>query len=391
MSSAKIYVNAWDSISAVGRDAKLKQALLNGETGKLTPLHDIVDKTIYFGKIPDHLITTTDDIRATFHNVKDLYLGRGNCIAATLAQSLAGQVNVLTEQYGRHRVGIVIGTSVAGMTETEQEFLQNPLTDYSDACQLEIFNPARLLQTLFNLTAPAYCISTACTSSTKALASAARLIEADIVDAVICGGIDAMSLFTIKGFHSLGVLSDKPCHPFGKHRNGINLAEAGALFILSKTPSEIALTGWGETSDAYHISSPDPQAQSVCHAIEQAMAMANVDRLDYVNAHGTATIANDAMEALAIARSYPAGTPISSTQALTGHALGAAGALEAAICCHVLTQNFIPGNFSVDSLDTELAPINLVQTGYHVKDIRHVSSHNFAFGGNNAVLIFSRS
>lgn len=391
MSNTKIYVNAWDTLSAAGRDADLKEALLRGEGGKLTPLHHLVDKTIYFGKIEDQLIKTPDEIRTTFPSVKDLHLGRGNCIAATLAESLVYNVKTLSARYGAHRIAVVIGTSVAGMTETEQNFLQEQQPTYVDSTELEIFNPARFLQACFNLSSVAYVISTACTSSTKALASAARLIQADIVDAVICGGIDAMSIFTIKGFSALGVLSDNPCRPFSEHRNGINLAEAGALFILSKVPSDIVLSGWGETSDAYHISSPDPAADSVCQAIKQALSMAGINGVDYVNAHGTATAANDAMEALAIAQSYAPTTPVSSTKALTGHALGAAGALEAAICCHTLQQNFIPGNFCNDALDPQLPAVNLVRSGYHMERIHHVSSHNFAFGGNNAVLFFSRS
>ncbi|MBB3169246.1 beta-ketoacyl-ACP synthase [Simiduia aestuariiviva] len=292
------------------------------------------------------------------------------------------------------RVAVIIGTSTSGIGDNEADFAadspQKPLY-----ARQQIAAPARFLARQLGVSGPAYTLSTACTSGAKAIAAGRRLLQAGVVDWVIAGGADALCGLTVRGFGALDAMSDAPCNPMSVNRNGINIGEAAALFLLSRTPSELAVTGAGESSDAHHISAPDPEGVGAERALRAALADAALpaEAVGYINLHGTATQLNDKMEAHAIARVFPASVPCSSTKPFTGHTLGAAGALEAGICALALQGEQLPPHYWDGQADAALPPLNLVSaraasSGWAAGD-RHVLSTSFAFGGNNIALLLS--
>ncbi|MDR3299089.1 MAG: beta-ketoacyl-ACP synthase [Candidatus Accumulibacter sp.] len=300
------------------------------------------------------------------------------------------------------RTAVVIGTSASGMAESENAV--RALRDngvwpedfhYS---QQEYGSPARMLAHVLNIEGPAYTVSTACTSGAKALISGARLLRAGLADWVLAGGVDTLTRFTIAGFSALEAVAAEPCLPFSKNRAGINIGEAAALFVLSREAPEegpfIVLSGWGESSDGHHISAPDPTGAGAKQAIEAALARAKIpaSAIGYVNLHGTATRPNDAMESRGMAEIFP-GVPMSSTKPLTGHTLGAAGALEAAFCWLTLSDETrrLPPHLWDDAPDPLDPPLPLVAPGSRAAaPISHALSTSFAFGGSNTALILER-
>ena len=325
---------------------------------------------------------------------------RNNALLAAAYAQIRAQVGAAIIRYGATRVAVVLGTSTSGIGEAEQalptllEHGRWP-QDFHYA-QQEIGAPARFLARLAGVAGPAWTISTACSSSAKALASAARLLRAGIVDAVIAGGADALCAFTINGFSALEAVSAARCNPFSCNRGGINIGEGAALFLLSREPGSVRLAGWGESSDAHHMSAPEPQGLGAIAAIEHALTRAGIaaGEVGYVNLHGTATRHNDAMESLAMQACGLAGVAASSTKPLTGHALGAAGAIEAALCWLSLAHNpqhRLPPHWWDGTADPELPALALVAPGQrHAGNLRYALSHSFAFGGSNAVLLLGR-
>lgn len=388
-----ISIQAFESISAVGFNEELKASLFDATPTALTWQEHIAHRPFWFGKIDDERLASFEEIKRVFPSLASFThpLGRSNLLIAQCLIRMKASIDEAIRRYGAHRIGVILGASVSGMTEMEEVFADSEkLHEVTDEI-LEIANPSKFVSQAFNLTGPAYVISTACSSSAKALASAARLLRSKAVDAVICGGIDSCSAFTLAGFDSLGALSHGRCQPFGEHRDGINLGEGGALFLLTQEPGDFELAGWAETSDGYHISSPDPEAIAVQVAMQKALSMAKLSSVDYINAHGTGTEHNDAMESLAIAQTFGADSPwVSSTKSLTGHTLGGAGALEAAISLIAMKENRIPLHRLDSPIDPTLPAIRLALTPKH-QTLTSVMSNSFAFGGNNAVLIFRKT
>lgn len=391
--TVKVYFHDFACLSAAGNNDGYREAIFADKRQPLTWIEDLSGNRIRFGKIDDRFLMTEQSVKDRFPQVardRSLQWGRGNRLTATLANTIAQSVRRLIEKYGPDRVALIIGASVAGMTETEKYFFDGQTDPFYRDTDLELYNPVRTLKAIFSLSGPAYTISTACTSSTKAMISAARLIRSGEVDAAVCGGLDPMSLFTISGFESLGAISADLSQPFGEHRHGINLGEGGALFILDKEESPFELAGWGETSDAYHISSPEPEAESVKTAISYALKMGNIKSPDFVCAHGTGTRKNDAMEALAIHDLMP-NTYVSSTKTVTGHTLGGAGALCAVAALMALDSQKLPRHLIEDKTDPLIATIRIVPKADNVKTVNSVLCHSFAFGGNNAVLLIKKN
>lgn len=312
-------------------------------------------------------------------------------LLAALAQ-IRPAVDAALALYGPARIGVVLGTSTSGIGSAEHSRL-DPQQGF-DYQQIELGSPAQLLQWALGLQGPAYCISTACSSSSKALASAARLLQLNLVDVVLTGGVDSLCQFTLAGFNALDSLSATECRPFGVDRDGINIGEGAALFLMSRESAAVRLSGWGETSDAYHMSAPDPSGQGALAAMQQALARAGLraEALDYLNLHGTGTPQNDAMESLAVSQLQVPELLCSSTKNLTGHCLGAAGAIEAALCWLCLQpdnpQGWLPAQRQPYPLDPQLPRLNFVQPGQLLgRRPQAVLSNSFAFGGNNAALI----
>lgn len=293
------------------------------------------------------------------------------------------------------RIAIVLGTSTAGAASTELAygyFVEHGVMpdDYDFRRQHTYGALLNVVRELSGATGPAWVVSTACTSSAKTLASAARLIEADMADAVITGGIDTLCAMTLLGFRSLGALSDGACRPFGEGRDGISIGEGGALLLVERHGEGGAvLSGVGETSDAYHISAPHPDGAGAITAMQQALAQAGLrpDDVDHINAHGTGTPLNDIAESKAIAGVFGHEVPVVSTKGYTGHTLGAAGSTEAALAVMAIEEGFIPGSLGAAPLDPRIelhVPLQTTRGRF-----RHVLSNSFAFGGNNTAVLVS--
>ena len=323
--------------------------------------------------------------------------GRNNQLLRLALARLRASVEAAIARHGADRVAVVLGSSTSGVGESEdahRHFLAHGTWPQSfHYRQQEMGTPAMFVASELGLRGPAHVISTACSSSAKAMASAARLLKAGMADAVVTGGADSLCRFTVAGFGALGSVSEQRCNPFSANRNGINIGEGAALFLMTREPGPVRLAGWGETADAHHMSAPDPEGKGAERAIREALARAGIDASDigYVNLHGTATPQNDAMEAGAVQRTLGIDVPCSSTKPLTGHALGAAGAIEAALCWITLSRNLdqkLPPHWWDGEVDPALAPIRLVRPGERASaPLRYALSQSFAFGGSNAALI----
>ena len=306
---------------------------------------------------------------------------------------LAPRVSAAVKRWGSSRVGLLLGTSTGGVGETERAYFawRNTGTlpnDYHYRTQHPFDAVAQVLKACAEIEGPAYVVSTACSSSAKVLASAARLIASGVVDAVLTGGVDSLTYTTVRGFHSLGVMAEGPCRPFHRQHPGMNVGEGAALLLLEREGEGPGrLLGVGETSDAFHMSAPDPEGKGAVAAMVAALSDAGLDatQIDHVNAHGTGTVRNDAAEAVAIGAVFGKRVPVASTKGYTGHLLGAAGATEAAFSIACIERQWMPCSLGADANDP-LMPIALLGNGQPAA-VRHVLSNAFAFGGNNISVV----
>lgn len=325
---------------------------------------------------------------------------RNNALLLDALDQIRPAVEAAVARHGPTRVGIVLGTSTSGVAEAEAAWqiaqAGGTLPAHFHPGQQEIGSLALMLSQVLGLYGPSHVISTACSSSAKALASAARMLQSGRCDAVLCGGADSLCRFTIAGFEALESVAHERCNPMSAARSGINIGEAAVLFLMTRETGAVRLSGWGETSDAHHISAPDPSGAGAVAAMQAALNRARLapGQIDYVNLHGTATPQNDAMESRAVAQCFGRDTPCSSTKPLTGHTLGAAGSLEAAILWLSLTDNpqgRLPPHWWDGQRDDALPALNLIEPGASLgRPMTHALSNSFAFGGSNAALILSR-
>lgn len=330
---------------------------------------------------------------------------RNNRLLLCAAEQIADRVARAKLDWGPQRIGIVIGTSTSGIQAGEDALKIRSQTgtfpEQYRYSQQELGNSSDFLRHYFDISGPCYTVSTACSSSAKVFASARRLLQADLCDLVIVGGGDSLCKLTLNGFSSLESVSKGHCQPFSANRNGINIGEGAALFILQKLTaddtSSVILAGIGESSDAHHISAPHPQGRGAIAAIQSALADANLAAadIDYINLHGTATQKNDAMESRAIEQVFGSTPPpCSSTKPITGHTLGAAGAIEAAFCYLLLSQEnsrqILPPQIWDGVQDPQDPPLPLVSQGQSA-ELHYLMSNSFAFGGSNASLILARN
>ena len=326
------------------------------------------------------------------------FRSRNNALLTLALAQIRPAVDAAIARFGPERVGVVLGTSTSGIGEAElaldAQVKHGTFSDGYHYTQQELASPARFLAAMLGTRGPTSVISTACSSSAKALASAARWLEADLVDVVIAGGADSLCRFTIAGFSALESVSAGRCNPMSRNRNGINIGEAAALFLVTREEGPVRLAGWGETSDAHHLSSPEPTGKGAAEAMRLALTRAQLGASDigYLNLHGTATPQNDAMESRAVQAILGLNVPSSSTKPLTGHTLGAAGALEAALCWITLTDEAgrLPPHWFDGERDPELPALRLVEAGQR-GPVRAALSNSFAFGGSNASLALVRS
>ena len=325
---------------------------------------------------------------------------RNNQLLAAATTQIAAPIEELKSKYGAQRLAVMIGTSTSGIAAAEAAF---EVLDASGSMpaeyhyrQQEIGTAAEFLARYLDVEGPRFTISTACSSSAKALASAARFLAADLCDAVVVGGCDSLCELTTNGFDSLESMSDEICNPFSANRKGINVGEGAALFLLTRDAAAIRLAGYGESSDAFHMSAPEPSGKGAEIAIQAALADARIDaaQIGYINLHGTATVKNDAMESCVVERIFGGATPCSSTKSQTGHTLGAAGAQEIGLCWLLLSEMNeelrLPQHLWDGESDPELPAIGLTAAGKKwQRDL--FMSNSFAFGGSNVSLVIGRS
>ncbi len=321
---------------------------------------------------------------------------RNNQLLLEAALQIEGEIRRAIQTYGASRVGVVLGTSTSGIDEASRGMAQylreHQFPGDYDYQQQELSAPANFLADWLQLSGPAYVISTACTSSARALMSAQRLLDLGQCDAVICGGVDSLCKLTLNGFSALEAVSKQRCNPFSVNRDGINIGEAAVLFLMSKERAPIALLGSGASCDAHHISAPEPTGKGALQSMRKALASASLqpEAIGYLNLHGTATQHNDAMESLAVDSLFPHGVACSSTKPMSGHTLGAAGALEAAFCWLSLVHERVPPHVWDGQADPALPALQWAQAEERLEK-RCLMSNSFAFGGNNVSLIIGEA
>jgi 3-oxoacyl-[acyl-carrier-protein] synthase-1 len=303
------------------------------------------------------------------------------------------------DRYGADRIAVLAGTSTSGIHQCELAYRERDAASgalpswFRERETLNLFSLADFVQRSLRLEGHAATISTACSSSAKVFASAARLVEAGYADAAVVGGADSLCLTTLYGFTSLELVSREPCRPCDASRDGISIGEAAGFALLERADAasaDLALLGYGESSDGYHMSTPDPEGEGAHLAMRAALERAGIGPhdVDYINLHGTGTPANDRIEDRALYRLFGDTVACSSTKGWTGHTLGAAGITEAIICALCLRAGLIPGSVNLNRVDPAFTSRVVVEP--EARELRRVMSNSFGFGGSNCSLILGR-
>lgn len=312
----------------------------------------------------------------------------------------ADAVAAAQKKYGAERIGVFMGTSTSGLLQTELAYRRrDPQTgalppDFHYAQTQNTYSLADFVQRYLGLKGPAFVVSSACSSTAKVFGNAARMLAAGVCDAAVVGGVDTLCLTTLYGFNSLGLVSREPCRPFDVARDGISLGEGAGFALLEKAAAysgdEVMLLGVGESSDAYHMSTPHPEGLGAKLAIQRALDCAGLAPrdIDYINLHGTSTKSNDASEDRAVFELFGADTPCSSTKGWTGHLLGAAGITEAIISILAIRHGFMPGSLHTQTVDPALR--SNYQRDNRDARLNRVLSNSFGFGGSNCSLVLGR-
>ena len=385
-----IYISAVGMVNALGNNPdEIAANLIRGiAPGMHTRAGWLQGQDAILGGVEGELPPIPDDFAP--HRTRNNQL-----LLAALAQ-IQPAVDDAIARVGRDRVAVILGTSTSGLDEGDEHVrlsLNGEASLRWQYSQQELGDPSRFLANWLALEGPAYTLSTACSSSARAIISGRRLIEAGLVDVAIVGGADTLSRMPVNGFNSLESFSPTLCEPFGRDRHGITIGEAAGLMVLTREPQPVALLGTGESSDAYHISAPHPQGEGAIRAIQQALNDAGLTTADvgYINLHGTATPLNDQIESQVVHDLFSDSVPCSSTKHLTGHTLGAAGITEAALSWLILTRDLpLPAqDFSRYAPDPTLPACGLL---YHAVALEKpvILSNSFAFGGNNASILLGR-
>ncbi len=396
-----LLLSHFTATSCLGRGVDATLDALRGQRGGLAPCRfERADLDTWTGAVDD---VDAQSVRA---DLRDFECRNNRLAQIGLTQDgFAEHVEAAKARHGAARIGVFMGTSTAGILETELAYRhRDPQTgalpaDFHYAQTHSPYATAAFVRAYCGLRGPAMSVSSACSSGAKVFGSARRMLEAGLIDAAVVGGVDSLCLTTLYGFNSLELLSRQPCKPFDVARDGISIGEAAAFVLLERAddqsgqaPSDdaILLLGIGESSDAHHMSTPHPEGLGARLAMEQALASAGIaaGEIDYINLHGTATASNDAAESCAVNALF-SGTPCSSTKGATGHTLGAAGALEAVIAALALRHQLLPAGINTTRLDPALA-LDYVLTSRPAR-VRTALSNAFGFGGTNCSLVLGRA
>ena len=393
-----LWLSHFTATSSIGRGLdQTLAALRQRRTGLLPCAFDTVDLATFIGEVAG-----VDTVQLPAH-LTDFDCRNNRLALLGLTQDgFAEAVRAAIAKYGAQRIGLFLGTSTSGILQSELAYRRrDPVTgalpaDFIYGSTHNTFSVADFTRHYFGLTGPAVVVSSACSSSAKVFSSARRMMAAGLIDAAVVGGVDSLCLTTLYGFNSLGLISEQACRPFDAQRNGISIGEAAAFALLERSPEQldadaVLLLGTGESSDAYHMSSPHPDGLGAHMAMQDALKMAGLkpSEIDYINLHGTATQSNDMAEGKAITAVFGSATPCSSTKGATGHALGAAGGVEAVICALALQHSLLPAGLNTRQLDPTLDLDYLLDN--RERPVARVLSNSFGFGGTNCSLIFGRA
>jgi len=375
-----------------GKAAVLENLLAGDQSGMQPHGPMLTGRNGVVGRIREPLYDVPEELRE--------FNCRNNQLLVAAAEQLADKIAALRSDLGPGRIAVLIGTSTSGIAAGEKAAdalrVQGKLPADYHYRQQEIGTAAEFLARYLQLEGPRYTISTACSSSAKAFGAAQRLMAAGLCDAAIVGGCDSLCDLTTNGFDALESMSVGICNPFSVNRNGINVGEGAALFLVTRDDAPIRLAGVGESSDAYHMSAPEPSGKGAELAIRQALDNAGLrpGAIGYINLHGTATPKNDEMESRVVERVFGAETPCSSTKSQIGHTLGAAGAQEIGLCWLLLDSSNddrrLPQHLWDGRADPGLPTIGLtgVDTQWRLDSF---ASNSFAFGGSNVSVVIGRS
>ncbi|MFO1381748.1 MAG: beta-ketoacyl-[acyl-carrier-protein] synthase family protein [Chitinivorax sp.] len=391
-----LHLTAYTLTSALGAGiAPHLDALRSKRSGIVRKLWETLEQPMCIGEVAgvDDLPVRADLQRYDCRNNRLAQLGLEQ-------DGFAEAARAAIARYGAERVGVFMGTSTSGILSSEVAYRhRDPATgklpaDHHYRETHNAYSVADFVRSYLHVEGPATVVSTACSSSAKVFATAQRLIQLGLIDAAVVGGVDSLCLTTLYGFSSLQLVSPNPCKPFDAQRDGISAGEGAAFALLERVAEPVAgailLAGVGESSDAYHMSSPHPEGLGARNAMAAALASAGLQPqdIDYINLHGTATPSNDSAEDAAVSALFGSATPCSSTKGYTGHTLGAAGGVEAVICALALREGLVPGGVGTETLDPQLRCNYQFDT--QRRPLLHVLSNSFGFGGSNCSLVFSR-
>ena len=355
-----------------------------------------VDLETYIAKVPE-----LDACRMRTDLM--VYDCRNNRLAQLCLEQdgFADMIAIARQKYTAGRIGVFLGTSTSGILQTELAYRRlDPGSgalpaDFHYAETQNTYSLARFVSRYLSLSGPSFVVSSACSSSAKVFANAARMMAAGVCDAAVVGGVDSLCLSTLYGFNSLGLVSRFPCRPYDAERDGISVGEGAGFVLVERATTEnssnaMVLLGVGESSDAYHMSTPHPEGLGAKLAMQRALASAGLRAgdIDYVNLHGTATRSNDASEGKAVADVFGVDVPCSSTKGWTGHQLGAAGVTEAIIGMLAIEHDFVPGSVNTQRLDPAITINYQIENGE--RKIHRVLSNSFGFGGSNCSLVLGK-
>jgi 3-oxoacyl-[acyl-carrier-protein] synthase I len=366
------------------------QAIEQGRSGLAPCNFETADIPTYIGQISDALLLPVRD------DLKQFDCRNNRLAQLSLQQDGFEQaVKSAIEKYGAHRIGVFLGTSTSGIFSTELAYRERPTHEgklppsFNYAGTQNNYSLAGFVSKYFGLKGPALVVSSACSSSAKVFGNAQRMIEAGFCDAAIVGGVDSLCLTTLYGFKALGLVSEQPCRPYDGERNGISISEAAGFALLEKSSdsAKFRISGVGESSDAYHMSSPHPEGRGAAAAMNAALFQGGLQPsgIGYINLHGTATKTNDAAEGAAVASLFGGNTPVSSTKGFHGHSLGAAGITEIAIAAMALERSLIPGSLNTQQLDPSISVNYQLQNC--ASKMQAVMSNSFGFGGSNCSVL----
>ena len=393
-----LHLSHFTATSSIGRGLdQTLDALRQRRSGLAPCAFETVDLATFIGEVAG-----VDAVQLPAHLAEFDCRNNRLALLGLLQDGFAEAVCAASAKYGAQRVGVFIGTSTSGILQTELAYRRrDPVTgalpaDFIYRTTHNTFSVADFTRHYFGLGGPAVVVSSACSSSAKVFSSARRMMAAGLIDAALVGGVDSLCLTTLYGFNSLGLVAEQACRPFDAQRNGISIGEAAAFALLERPAQHldtdaVLLLGIGESSDAYHMSSPHPDGLGARMAMQDGLKMAGLQpaEIDYINLHGTATKNNDAAEGKAVHQVFGAGTPCSSTKGATGHTLGAAGGVEAVICALALQHGLLPAGLNIQQFDPTLNLDYVLEN--RDQPVARALSNSFGFGGTNCSLIFGRA